>query len=103
MPQIVSTEFGDIALVQPPIELLQAVRRFMPFGAARYVPSREGADYGIVMQCGDREVMALTQQSPELADRYGVVAYQTNSILIAHALAGYVKRGFSGLLMPSAY
>jgi hypothetical protein len=103
MPEIVSTPHGDIALVQPPIELLQAVRRFMPFGAARYVPAREGADYGIVMQCGDREVMALTQQSPELEDRYGVVAYQTNSILIAHALAGYVKRGLSGLLMPSAY
>jgi hypothetical protein len=103
MPEIVSTPHGDIALVQPPIELLQAVRRFMPFGAARYVPSREGADYGIVMQCGDREVMALTQQSPQLEERYGVLAYQANSLLIAHALAGYVKRGFSGLLMPSAY
>jgi hypothetical protein len=103
MMKCVSTPHGDIALVQPPIDLLQAVRRFMPFGAARYIPSREGADFGIVMQCGDREVMALTQQSPELEDRYGVVAYQANSILIAHALTGYVKRGFSGLLMPSSY
>jgi hypothetical protein len=103
MKKSVSTPHGDIALLPPPIELLQAVRRFLPFGAARYVPSREGADFGIVMQCGDREVMALTQQSPELENRYGVVAYQTNSILIAHALAGYVKRGLSGLLMPSAY
>ena len=71
---------------------MQAVRRFMPFGAARYVPSREGADYGIVMQCGDREVTALAQQSPELEERYGVLAYQANSLLIAHALAGYNRR-----------
>jgi hypothetical protein len=103
MPQIVSTQHGDIALVSPPIKLLQAVRRFLPFGATRYVPPKNGADFGLVMQCGEREVIALTQRSQELEERYGVHAYQANSILIAHALAGYVKRGISGLLMPSAY
>ena len=103
MAQVVSTEFGDIALVQPPIEVLQAVRRFMPFGATRYVPPKNGADFGLVMQCGEREVMALTQRSQELEERYAVLAYQANSILIAHALGSFVKRGISGLLMPSAY
>jgi hypothetical protein len=103
MTKIVSTQLGDITLVEPPIELLQTVRRFLPFGAARYVPPQEGADFGIVMQCGSREVRALIQKSPELEERYRVVAYQANSILIAHALAGYAKRGGSGLLMPCAY
>jgi hypothetical protein len=103
MTERISTAQGDIAFVRPPIELLQAIRRFMPFGATRYVPSREGADYGIVMQCGDRELMALTQQSPELEERDGVLAYQANSLLIAHALAAYGETGYSGLLMPCPY
>jgi hypothetical protein len=103
MPKIVSTPHGDITLLEPSIELLQAVRRFMPFGAARYAPPREGADFGIVMQCGECEMMALNQLAPPLDEREGVLAYQANSLLIAHALAGYVKRGCAGLLMPCAY
>jgi hypothetical protein len=90
MLEIVSTSHGDIALVEPPIELLQAVRRVMPFGAARYATRCEGADFGIVMQCGEREVMALNQRSPELEEQYAVLAYQAKSVLIAHALAGYL-------------
>jgi hypothetical protein len=97
------TPQGDINLLQPTAELLQAIRSFLPFGVIRYDTPQNGADYGIVMQCGEKEVYAVKQQPVPCDEEEGFVSYKVNSILIAHSLAGYLLNGFSGLLMPCAY
>lgn len=99
----VSTPKGEVTLLEPPVELLRTIRSFLPFGAFRYDPPQDGADFGIVMQCGDREVHAVKQQPVPCDKKQGMVSYQANSILIAHSIAGYLQSGFSGLLMPCAY
>ena len=99
----VSTPQGEVALIEPPVELLRAVRQYMPFGAVRYLPPQQGADFGLVMQCGEREAYAVKQQPVDCDEQQGYVTFQANSILIAHSLLNYLSNGFSGLLMPCAY
>ncbi len=99
----VNTPQGEVKLLPPPVELLRAIRSFLPFGAFRYGTPQNGADYGIVMQCGDQEVYGVKQQPVPCDEQQGLVSFQAHSVLIAHSIAGYLHNGFSGLLMPCAY
>jgi hypothetical protein len=99
----VQTPKGEVKLLAPPVELLRTIRSFLPFGALRYVPPKLGADFGLVMQCGDQELFAVKQQPVDCDDRQSKICFQANSNLIAYSLATYLKHGFSGLLMPCAY
>lgn len=99
----VNTPQGEVKLLPPPVELLRAIRSFLPFGAVRYAAPQSGADFGIVMQCGDQEVFGVKQQPVPCDEQQGFVSFQAHSILIAHSLAEYLRNGFSGLLMPCAY
>jgi hypothetical protein len=103
MAQNVSTPQGDVSLIDPPIELLQSVRRYMPFGAARYLPPQANAEFGLVMQCGDRECHFVKQQPTDCDKKQAYVSYQCNSLLIAHSLLEYRRFGYKGLFMPCAY
>ena len=60
--KLVNTPQGEVRLLPPPVELLRAIRAFMPFGAVRYVPPQQGADFGLIMQCGEQELFAVKQQ-----------------------------------------
>lgn len=99
----VSTSQGEVKLLEPPIELLSTIRTFLPFGLIGYDPPQNGANFGIVMQCGDQEVYAVKQQPVPCDEQQGFASFQAHSILIAHSIAGYLSNGFSGLLMPCAY
>lgn len=99
----VSTPQGEVKLFSPPSELLRTIRSFLPFGAVRYLPPQRGADFGLVMQCGERELYGVKQQPADCDEQQSKVSYQANSILIAHSLASYLTHGFSGLFMPCAY
>jgi hypothetical protein len=99
----VNTSRDDVQLPPPPVELLRAIRSFLPFGAFRYQTRQNGADYGIVMQCSDQEVYCVKQQPVPCDEKEGSISFQAHSILIAHSIAEYLRNGFSGLLMPCAY
>lgn len=99
----VQTPNGDVKLLAPPVELLRTIRSFLPFGALRYVPPKLGADFGLVMQCGEQELFAVKQQPVDCDDQQSKIFFQANSNLIAYSLATYLKHGFLGLLMPCAY
>jgi len=53
------TPQGKVKFLPPPVELFQAIRSFPPFGAVSYETPQNGADYGIVMQCGEKEVYCV--------------------------------------------
>lgn len=99
----VSTPAGDVALLQPSLDLLRTIRQALPFGAVRYEPPQEGARFGLIMQCGEEEVLFIKRQPPDTDRQQALVTYQANSILISHALAGFLGRGLGGLLLPCAY
>lgn len=94
---------GEVTLTDPPVELLRAIRSFLPLGAIRYVPPQEGADFGLVMKCGDRELIAVKQQSADCDEGQARTSFNAHSLLIAHSLTMYLRNGFSGLFLPCAY
>lgn len=102
-PPTVNTPHGPVALLPPSIELLRTLCHFLPFGGMGFTEPDHGAMFGIVMQCGERELYAVKQQSVEFTEEEYRFAYGVNSFLIAHSLAGYLAHRFSGLFMPCAY
>lgn len=99
----IQTPRGEVKLLPPTGELLRAIRSFLPFGAYRCAPMECGAEFGLVMQCGERELFAVKQQPVDCDDQQSNIAFQANNFLIAHSLATYLTHGFSGLFMPCAY
>jgi hypothetical protein len=101
--KIISTQFGEVTALEPPAELLQTIRSFFPFGLIHNDPPEQGADFGIVMQCGELELLGVRQQPADCSYPESLLLQRDNNILIAHALAAYLEAGFSGLLLPCAY
>jgi hypothetical protein len=99
----IATQFGEVTLLPPPPELLQAIRSCLPFGLIRNDPPEQGADYGLVMQCGTLELLGVRQQPEDAPYQQCLQAQEDNNILIAHSLAGYLQAGFSGLFLPCTY
>ncbi|MBX3295460.1 MAG: hypothetical protein KF762_07090 [Acidobacteria bacterium] len=100
----IKTPQGDVQLLAPPVDLLRAIRSFLPYGFVGYGGERpSGAHFGIVMQCGDKEVLWVKQQPVPCDEEQGVLRFQANGILIALSLADYLHQGFDGLFMPCAY
>jgi hypothetical protein len=99
----INTPQGQLELLAPPADVLRSIRSLLPFGIVRFPNAHEGAHYGLVMQCGDKEVYGVKQQPVPCDKKQGRVAHTANSILIAHSIAGYLRTGFSGVFMPSAY
>jgi hypothetical protein len=99
----IQTPEGEIRLLEPPVELLRAIRAYLPYGMVRLKPPAGQAEFGIVMQCGDFEVMAIKQQSVDLDPESGELQFRSNHVLIAAALKSYLQNGFKGLLMPVPY
>lgn len=66
-------------------------------------PPQQGADFGLVMQCGEQELFAVKQPPMDCNEQQSRISYQANAILIAHSLAGYLAHGFDGLFMPCNY
>ena len=101
--KLVNTPQGEVRLLPPPVELLRAIRAFMPFGAVRYVPPQQGADFGLIMQCGEQELFAVKQQPMDCDKEQSRISFEANIILITHSLAGYLAHGFGDLFMPCTY
>jgi len=101
--KIVKTPQGPVELRPPEAAQLRALRALLPFGAVQYETPFNGANYGIVMKCADREAFAVKQQPVEVPAENGRTCFMANSILIALSLRAYLGNGFAGLIMPSAY
>lgn len=100
----IKTPNGDVQSLPPPIELLRAIRSFLPYGFVGYGGERPSdAHFGIVMECGDDEISFVKQQPVPCDEDQGFLRFQANSILIALSLAEYLHGGFEGLFMPCPY
>lgn len=61
----IRTTKGEIELVAPSKELLQALQKQMKFGICPFQEEFQGAKYGFVVQCDDEEILCLKQQPVE--------------------------------------
>lgn len=102
-PTVVNTPQGSVALLPPTRELLRTIRDLLPMGIMGIQPPRDNAAFGIVMQCGEKELFAVKQQPVECSREQAPTSYMANALLVAGAFNRYLKRGFDGLLLPCPY
>jgi hypothetical protein len=73
-------------------------------GLVRFGEPANGADYGIVMKCGEREAYAIKHQPPDLPEEaWAQNQFVINSLLVALTLRRYIDHGFSGVFLPCPY
>ena len=99
----VSNPHGEIELLDPAPDLLQAIRSILPFGVIPLVPPQQDADFGLVMQCGEQQLSAVKLQPGDSDERTAFAVLQANSVLIALAVGVYARHGYAGLFLPCAY
>ena len=99
----ISTEKGEVVLREPSVGLLRSMRQMMPLGAIRLPQRMHNADFGLVFQCGQREVFGVKRQPVDCDAKDGQVRFLINAALVARSLPIYQQRGYSGLLMPCPY
>jgi hypothetical protein len=100
---LIDTPKGTVTLLKPNLELLRAIRSLLPFGALRFAKPERGATFGLVMQCGETELLAVKRQPVECDEEQSRISFMANSILIAHSLRAYLAHGYTGLFLPCAY
>lgn len=100
---VVNTPQGTVTLLPPTRDLLQFIHELLPMGIIGVQPPRDGARFGVVMQCDRHELFAVKQQPVECSPEQSRTSYLAHSLLIAGSLQRYLTRGFGGVLLPCPY
>jgi hypothetical protein len=94
---------GVVRLRSAPEHLIERVRELLPLGL-EVLPSNPGTTaFGIVMQRGSKEAVALRQKTIEFSPEHAAILSKTHTMLVAIALAKFAKAALPGLLMPCPY
>jgi hypothetical protein len=82
----INTPKGEVTLVEPEPSRLRNLRRLLPLGAVRFGESKNGAQFGIVMKCGVKEVYGVKQQPVDIPEDWAERQFFINSLLVAHTV-----------------
>ncbi|MBS1641578.1 MAG: hypothetical protein JSR09_04000 [Bacteroidetes bacterium] len=99
----IQTTRGSIDIQKPDTTTLKQLQNLLTFGVLPFKQTFNGADFGIVMQCGDKEVYCLKQQPLEVEEKQAHINFQLHHIMIMDAYCRYIKLGFSGAYLASPY
>jgi len=99
----IETSNGTVEILEPSVRMLVAIRDLMPFGAIQFGQPQNGARYGLVMQCDDKEVFCIKQQPVELEKEGALDWMQIQNCMIMEAYCRYIKHGFTGAYLAAAY
>lgn len=98
-----NTPQGAIEITEPDDLQLSSLRDALPFGLIGYQTPVHGAEYGIVIQCGEEPLWAIKQQGPDIPEDLLPTIHMQHSLLIAASIGRYLDAGFEGCLLPTLY
>lgn len=99
----IQTSKGSIDIQQPDAALLKRLQNLLTFGVMPFNQTFHGADYGIVMRCGEQEVHCLKLQPLETEREQAEQLFQLQHSMIMNAYCSYIKIGFTGAYLASPY
>lgn len=99
----IQTTKGSIDILKPDTKTLKRLQELLTFGVLPFKQTFNGADFGIVMQCGDQEVYCLKLQPLEIEEKQAHQIFQLQHFMIMDAYCRYIKLGFSGAYLASPY
>jgi hypothetical protein len=100
---IINTNKGSIEILEPKTEMLRQIRDLMPFGALQLGTPQNGAKYGLVMQCEEKEVFCIKQQPIELEMKSAHQMFNIQHWMIVEAYCKFVQHGFQGMYLACPY
>ena len=100
----IKTPKGGVVRLRPaPEHLVHRVGELLPMGL-ELLPASDGTRvFGIVMQRGSREMIALKQQTIDFSLDQANILTQIHTLLVAAAVANFATAALPGLLIPCPY
>lgn len=99
----IQTTKGSINIQRPDATTLKQLQKLLTFGILPFKQTFHGADFGVVMQCGEQELYCLKQQPIEREKEQAHQIFQLQHFMIMDAYCRYLKLGFSGAYIASPY
>lgn len=101
---VLHTQKGDMEVRGIDRELFEKIRCLLPYGVVWMQQQDSNTmEFGIVMQCDDREVLGIKLQPPDCDEELANIRMQVNGILVASAILIYLRHGFGGIMLPLPY
>lgn len=100
---IIKTPNGSIEVYKPDKVRLSRLQNLLPYGVMPFNQKFNGADFGLVMCCGEKEVYCLKQQPLEVERTLAELQLQLQHLMIIDAYCRYIKMGFSGAYLAMPY
>ncbi|NVO19210.1 MAG: hypothetical protein HXX13_05885 [Bacteroidetes bacterium] len=94
---------GELEICIPEEEIISRLQNLLPFGIMPFEQAVNGAGYGIVMCCGEKEVNCLKQQPIEVERSHAEQLMQIQHLMIVDAYCRYSKMGFQGAYLAGPY
>lgn len=99
----IQTTKGSVDILKPDAATLNRLQELFTFGIIPFKQTFNGADFGVVMQCGDKEVFCLKQQPLEVEEKQAHQIFQLQHLMIMETYCRYIKLGFLGAYLASPY
>jgi hypothetical protein len=99
----IQTNKGSVELFEPNKEIIRRLNELMPYGVSRLNQVVGGANYGIIMKCGEQEVVCLKQQPLEIERKDAERQFQLHHFMIVEAYCRYLKNEFLGAYLAAPY
>jgi len=99
------TPVGEIDLIEPDVAIFKQLQDYLTFGFVelRNQDNPSAKNYGIVMKCGEQEVLCLKQQPLEIERQSAEQIFKLHHMMVVDAYCRYIKLGFSGAYLASPY
>ena len=100
---IIQRKKGSIEVLEPNDEIIKQLNELMPWGFSHLETVVNGANYGIVMKCGEQEIFCIKQQPLEVERKSAEQLFQLHHFMTVDAYCRYLKNGFSGGYLAVPY
>ena len=99
----IQTQKGTIEIHEPDTAIIKRLQNLLPYGMMQLNETFNGANFGIVMNCGGQEVHCIKQQPLEVEREYAEQLLHIQHLMIVNAYCKYIDRGFSGAYLAAPY
>jgi len=99
----IQTNKGVIEIHAPNEEMIKKLGALLPYGMGTFKQSFDGAQYGLVMQYGTKEVCCIKQQPLEIERENAERLLQLQHFMIVDAYCCYLKNKFDGAYLAAPY
>ncbi len=99
----IQTPNGSVEIYEPTTEMIERLKSVLPYGLMLLDQPLDGAEFGIVMQCGDKELSCMRIKPLECEYDLAVELFNAHNYLIISSYCKYIHKGFSGAYLASSY